>query len=485
MNKNIECEYLSEESIDSDESEITDDEISEEEYIYEHTQDEDEDQICADAFTEWFNDIDKLYKIEDMTEDGLMELLDQISCEEVVNERLAKKFCEECKTGTKLFEDYTSGYVVCTGCGQIFETLFDQSPEWRLYDEDGTTSKGRCSFMTSMCLPQMSLGTQMGFYGNSKLRAFHLWNSIPYKERSLYAVFRDIQNKCRKAGILKCAEDDAKILYKNISECKYLNGDNEGKSIIIRGKNRKGLIAACVFYACKRIGKTRSPKEIAALFGIKSPDVTRGCKTFLRLMKIRKMAYDYVKSQPGHFIPRFCKVLELKQEYVDKTIIIAKNIQRLNIASVNTSLAVATGSLLLMSEMNNLTLTRKTLAKQFKVSELTITKAYKKIVPYKEILTNDILADKVVELIQEQEKNNQLPENLKNKYEAFKAKYDINTSQEVEIETEESDDITNTNDINIHTDLEEYINEINLKLYDKIQTTNMIFQELVLNYISA
>jgi hypothetical protein len=47
------------------------------------------------------------------------------------------------------------------------------------------------------------------------------------------------------------------------SDCKHAYGKNEGKIIIKRGNNRIGLIAACLFYSCRKIGMTRSPKEIA------------------------------------------------------------------------------------------------------------------------------------------------------------------------------------------------------------------------------
>ena len=116
---------------------------------------------------------------------------------------------------------------------------------------------------------------------------------MPYKERSLHQVLKEIQEKCRLASILKCIEDDAKILYKNISETTYTEGNNKGKPIIIRGKNRKSLIAACIFFACKRKGDTRSPKEIAKLFELKDTEITKGCKTFLKMRKSKNFELQF------------------------------------------------------------------------------------------------------------------------------------------------------------------------------------------------
>ena len=75
---------------------------------------------------------------------------------------------------------------------------------------------------------------------------------MPYKERSLNEVLTNITNKCFAFGITENIISEAKIMYKEVDDCKHNIGRNKGKKIITRGTNRKGLIAACVFYACKK-----------------------------------------------------------------------------------------------------------------------------------------------------------------------------------------------------------------------------------------
>ena len=70
-------------------------------------------------------------------------------------------------------------------------------------------------------LPQSSLGTTIGGGKfKSRIKTLHNWSAMPYRERSLHQVFKKFQEKCAFTGILKCIEDDAKIMYKTISECK-------------------------------------------------------------------------------------------------------------------------------------------------------------------------------------------------------------------------------------------------------------------------
>ena len=53
----------------------------------------------------------------------------------------------------------------------------------------------------------------------------------------------------------------------------------------LRGKKRKGLIGACLFYACKQNNEPRTKQEIAQILDIPKTYITKGCKIFLDLMK--------------------------------------------------------------------------------------------------------------------------------------------------------------------------------------------------------
>ena len=62
-------------------------------------------------------------------------------------------------------------------------------------------------------LPQSSLGTTIT--RRCKIQTLHRWSAMPYKERSKYIVLKEIENKCKQANIIKCIEDDAKIIFNN------------------------------------------------------------------------------------------------------------------------------------------------------------------------------------------------------------------------------------------------------------------------------
>jgi transcription initiation factor TFIIB len=438
--------------------------------------------------------LDEILDIQDLDDEELFELLDVITVKTLdgrsdrargieSDEQLERKdssnsYCGACKSGDNIVEDPAMGIVICNGCGNVVANLLDENPEWRQYDDDGPASNGRCTSVINPFLPQTSLGTTIGGYGGGKLKLINNWGKMPYKERSLNIVLKDIQSKCEKNDILKCIEHDAKILYHNISECKHLNGPNKGKYIIIRGKNRRGLIAACVYFACKKKGHTRSIKEIAKMWDLKYTEMTRGCKTFLKLMKIKKMDYEYNISNPEQFVPRFCRELNISKHYVDQTVQIVKNVQLLDLASMHTPTSIATGAILIMSELNGLPITKKMITKKFNISEVTVNKALERLNSYKKIILNTELTMLCAKKMNENKKTVQMPPDLIAKF--SKMGYDI-PPDEPEIPDVE-DDSPSEYDIDPDTitedDLNDYIESVGVDIYNLIENTDSEYNSI-------
>ena len=387
------------------------------------------------------------------------------------NTRRAKIKCIECDTDDKLIEDEAQGLIICRGCGVAICNILDESPEWKQYSgDDGKDIVGRCGQPTNFFLPQSSIGTTIGG-SNNRLKKVHGWGAMPYKERSLYLVLKYIQDKCRAANIVKYIEDDAKILYKNISECKYTKGKNKGKPIIIRGTNRKSLIASCVFYACKRNGRTRSPKEIAKVFGIKNKQMTKGCKTFARLLTKIKLLFDIEISIPEHFVPRYGHELHMGKDHINQAMKLAQNIQKLNVASAHTPFSIAISSLLLVIDINKLDISKKAIAQKFGVSKPTIVKTFKKIEQYKKICANDELTVKLVKLLAEEKERILIPQTLTALY---------NKAILMDIEKDkENNNIQIKKSINVKMDnLNDYINACSYELHKKLKGTEEKYNKL-------
>jgi transcription initiation factor TFIIIB Brf1 subunit/transcription initiation factor TFIIB len=362
------------------------------------------DDLDEDALFDFMDSVDKEKELEEVKQIG-----DKLGITDSKIVPANNSICGECDS-TNLMEDMEQNILVCTDCGQIVDSLTSKSMSY----QQNCNEDAKSTFQTNCHLPQSSLATKI--VGRSRISRLNDWSAMPYKERSLYDVMKQIQYRCQKANILKCIEDDALIMYKNVSECKHISGKNKGKFIIIRGKNRRSLIAACVFFACKRNGKTRSPKEIAEIFDLKYTDITKGRKTYMKLMKQKNISLDMKSSSPEHFVTRYCRLLKINKKYTEEALHLCANIRKLNIASEHTPLSVATGIIMLVVETNKLSITKREIAEEFDVSEVTINKTFKKLKPYREILTNDQYTERLLELMSEENKKSEMPNEVKRRY---------------------------------------------------------------------
>ena len=61
--------------------------------------------------------------------------------------------------------------------------------------------------------------------------------------------------------------------------------------------NRKSMIAACVFYACKLQKEPRSPKEIADIYSIEIKHVNRGYRKFMEYINTEDFITEFSISK--------------------------------------------------------------------------------------------------------------------------------------------------------------------------------------------
>lgn len=392
-----------------------------------------------------------------------------------------KNACTQCNTSDNMITDYTDGCIVCTKCGIVYNNIIDKSDECTQFN-DGKNSTSRCSSSQNYRFKNV-LGSSIPSGMGNKLNMIHTWNStMKYSDKTLRIVYDDIGTKCKNGSIIKRIEDDAAILYKSISDVKIKDDHGVYKKIITRGKNRKSLIAACVFFACKRNKDTRSPKEIAKIFGLDDIEITKGCKTFLKYKKMAGLDYELNYSKPEHFIIRFCKKLHL-EDYADETLNISRNIQKLLIGSIHTPVSIAAACILLLSDYYDLNITKKMISSMFPVSEVTIYKAYSEISEYKDILFNSNVVSNIVSFMNKIKENTIIPAHLTNRYNAIinnNVNDPLMTYSYITSSIISSYFPVNSSPINIkNLNLNEELLIITYKMYQQIYVTNNAYYDII------
>ena len=211
---------------------------------------------------------------------GLYNLIDSInSCDEQnnINNQNYKATCEYCGSSEFYFDTHIAKSI-CQQCGAINENY-----NCSIKVEENVTFE-----------PLRSKGITNPF-----IRTSQNWDNIPYTKRNLKLTEKFIKKKCKELNLNKYVYDEVIILYKQV----ILQHYEELKQLkISRGNNKKGLIAACTYYACKNTNFIQTPRAIAKVYNIATSCLNNGCKQFLKYVPKSKIKINIKASKPTDFI---------------------------------------------------------------------------------------------------------------------------------------------------------------------------------------
>jgi transcription initiation factor TFIIIB Brf1 subunit/transcription initiation factor TFIIB len=192
----------------------------------------------------------------------------------------------ECNTCGIKREDWTFDCLsVCNKCGDIMERPIDSGAEYRYFgiEDRGGGDPCRVGAPIDSRFPTSGLGTMILSHatgGNSstriamaRVRRYHTWNLLPYRERSLLQVFEQIALTATNHGFDQRTMDIGKDMYvKLVEHCDR------------RGMSRTSVVASSIYSALKQVGQPRRPKEIADMFHLSTAQFTKSLKYFQEIL---------------------------------------------------------------------------------------------------------------------------------------------------------------------------------------------------------
>jgi transcription initiation factor TFIIIB Brf1 subunit/transcription initiation factor TFIIB len=210
-------------------------------------------------------------------EDSILDAWIESEKDEGYTKKEYFKSCTSCGADSeKLTND---DMIICTCCGEILARPIDSSAEYRYFgiEDRGGGDPSRIGAPSDPRLPESSLGTVILPQGNAKnmgkVRRYHQWNMLPYKERALLGAFDRLGLAANNHGLSGAIVEDAKELYVK------LNGFCDR-----RGLSRDSLLASCVYTALKRSGTPRKPQEVGAMFSLSHASFTKAFKFFQEVL---------------------------------------------------------------------------------------------------------------------------------------------------------------------------------------------------------
>ncbi len=293
--------------------------------------------------------------------------------------------CRECGS-TELYRDYERAEVVCNRCGLVVdEGLVDEGPEWRAFNTEQSEKRSRTGAPMTYLIHDMGLSTTIDWRNKdsagreipSKQRAqlyrMRKWQQrirvSNAKERNLTIALTELNKIASKLDLPKNVREAAAVIYRKAVE--------KG---LIRGRSIDGVVAACLYIACRRYSVPRTLEEIAEGSMIDRKEIGRIYRYLLR-----ELGINLSPTTPLDYIPRFCSSLKLSRKVQMKAMDILNKAMNLQLTSGRGPTGVSAAAIYIASVLAGERRTQQEISEVAGVTEVTIRNRYKEIAEKLEI----------------------------------------------------------------------------------------------------
>jgi len=275
--------------------------------------------------------------------------------------------CPEC--GGKIIPIQSKGEIVCGQCGLVIsERLLDiYHSGKRAFTKQEKEKRERTGSPISILLPDMGLSTVIDKNNikNPDLKRAAKWNSrMTWDKRNMLIATTELKRIGSNLNLPSHIKKSAIRLYKEAFKKKLL-----------RGRSINGMVAACLYFACREKKIPRTLQEILDETSVNAKNVRRCYRTIIRELNLKVPSTD-----PISLIPRFIAELNLDAE-VEKTTI---NILQTFMSNYSTSgkdpKGLCAGALYLVCKVRNKRISQKEIANLVGVTEVTLRSRYKELI---------------------------------------------------------------------------------------------------------
>jgi transcription initiation factor TFIIB len=291
---------------------------------------------------------------------------------------------------------YTSDLVTCRECGHIVSRPFDNTAEYRYFSqEDRGGDPTRVGAPQDPRLPEASLGTViLNGYGTAKamwrVRKYHSWNTVPYKERSFIQTCERLSLIGLNSGINQYIIEESKNLYTTLQDI----GGRQGLS-------RDALLSACLYMSLKQAGSPRKPKEIADIFGLTSATFTKALKQMQEVMALARQKGllqmnntnkpSQSSTQAIEYIQLPLSRLPIPRNQMEHLLMLCKRIatkaDETGLSQENMPPSLAAGCVaFVIKRCDNITIPLAKIAKASEISVATLQKCLRRLESYSDVL---------------------------------------------------------------------------------------------------
>jgi transcription initiation factor TFIIB len=274
--------------------------------------------------------------------------------------------CPEC--GGYIISLQEKGEIVCGQCGLVIrERILDiYHSGKRAFTKQEKEKRERTGSPISILLPDMGLSTVIDKNNikNPDLKRAAKWNSrMTWDKRNMLIATTELKRIGSNLNLPVHIKKEAIRLYKEAFKRKLL-----------RGRSINGMVAACLYFACREKKIPRTLQEILDETSESAKNVRRCYRTLIRELNLKVPSTD-----PISLIPRFIAELGLDIDVEKATIKILQTFMGKFSTSGKDPKGLCAGALYLVCKIRNKKISQKEIANLVGVTEVTLRSRYKEL----------------------------------------------------------------------------------------------------------
>ncbi len=279
--------------------------------------------------------------------------------------------CPSCG-GSKMISDENTGELCCGRCGFVItDKISDTGAEWRSFSND-ESNRARTGAGTSLTIHDMGLSTIIGKANKdatgkplssgvkSSIERLRTWDSRSQAnssaDRNLRQALNEMDKLKDKLALTSAVIEKAAYIYRKAMERK-----------LVRGRSIQGLVAACIYAACRNTETPRTLDDVANGINIRRKEVARGYRLIFRELDLKMPVVDPVKG-----VSRIASIAELSEKCKRKAIKILNQAKKVGIVAGKDPMGIAAAALYLACISIGETKSQKDISIASGVTEVTI-----------------------------------------------------------------------------------------------------------------
>ena len=280
--------------------------------------------------------------------------------------------CPSCGN-KKIVTDQNTGELFCGKCGIVItDKIVDASAEWRSFSNEGGTDPTRTGAPTSLTMHDRGLSTIIGTVNKdasgkplstsmkSTIERLRTWDSRSQTNSSADRNLRQALNEMNKL------KDKLSLSDTVIQKSAYIYRKALEKKLV-RGRSIQGLVAACLYAACRNTETPRTLQDISNGMNVRKKDIARCYRLIFRELELKMPVVDPIKG-----VSRIASIAELGEKTKRKAIEILNQAKDSGLVAGKDPMGIAAASLYLACISTGEIKSQKEISLASGITEVTI-----------------------------------------------------------------------------------------------------------------